>query len=385
MKRILILTFIFCCIMAAGAIDFNFSENPVTEEKVEQGDYLFFGNELSFSGKVDNFYFVGKKLNFSGSADSGITAIGEQVVINGTAKNDSHIGARTVEIGNNMEGTLFLAGQDITINESATIEGDLLVGAEIITINGLVKGDVYIGAGKVVINGTVEGNLFTKTGKVLFGEKGRVEGNMEYSSDWKLPEKDKVKISGTVDFKEWKKDTSLFGNEFKDMAKWLGPVIRIICILSFLLAGILLLLLPPSRALEEKRTEKHFLFTLLWGLIPFFVYPVFIVLTTVLGIVFGITVPIALLLLLLGFPLLVITQILGITLFGQLLFRVFQWKIKSRYLFFLFGLAFGVVLSFIPVLSIIGFISFSAVGWGRILETILKIKFGNNEAYETGI
>ncbi len=385
--KITIILFLFSVmsLISLSAIDINFSEDAFTETSLELTDYVFVGEELSFTGKADNLYFLGIKLNFQGEVESGLTAFGDRVTIDGIVKNDTHIGAKTIDILGDVEGTLFLGGNNIVIAESSTVRGDLLAGALKITINGVVDGDVYIGAGKVIINGTVTGNLFTKTGKIVFGENGRIEGDLEYSSDWELLEDDRSSVFGTIEFTEFDKDEFFIDDEFKESIKWIGPIIRIIFILSFLVAGVLLLVFPVSKILEKERTERRFIFSALWGLIPFFVYPVLVALGFLLGILFGITVPIALGLLLAGFPLLVFTMVLGITLFGQFLFRLFKWKKNSRHLFFLFGLVFAIIISFIPILSILGFIFFSAAGWGRLLEGIFKIEFGKQVEAEAEV
>jgi cytoskeletal protein CcmA (bactofilin family) len=375
LKFMILLTIFLGCIMSLSAIDIKFSEDTLVETRDQDSDYVFAGEELQFKGKGDNLYFFGKKLNFTGELASGLTAFGERITLNGIVNNDTQIGAQYVDILGDVNGSLFIGGEDVDIDESSTITGDLLTGAKKLTIYGVVDGDLYVGAGKVVIEGIVKGNLYAKTGKIIFGEKGRVEGNLEYSSDWELTDSEKAKVNGTVQFKEWDKD-EFFKKDFEKEWKWIWPVIRIIFILSFLIGGLLLLIFPVSKVMEEDRNERQFLYTTLWGLIPFFVYPVLILLGFILSIAFGLTAPIALVLLSAGFPLLVLTQIVGITLFGQLLFKLFKWEKKSRHLFFLFGLVFAVIISLIPFLSVLGFIFFSAAGWGRLLEGIFKVEFG---------
>lgn len=374
--RILFLTMLLSA-FTLSAIDIKLSKDTFTENSREFNDYVFLGEELIFNGKADNVYFFGMKLTFQGEAESGLTAFGERITIDGTVKNDMHLGANIIDILSNIEGTVFAGGTDITVD--STINGDLLSGGMKLTINGIVNGDVYAGAGKVVIEGTVNGNLYTKTGKIIFGENGRVGGNVEYSSDWLLSEDDISKVGGTVQYKEWEAEKFFDEPDFKENIKWLWPVIRIIFILSFIVAGILLLVFPVSKVLEKERTKKQFLYTTLWGLIPFFVYPVAILLTTLLGIIFGITVPIAVVLLFAGLPFIALTQVIGVTLLGQFMFNVFKWEKAQRHLFFLFGTVFAVLVSFIPVVSILGFIFFSSAGWGRLLEGIFKVEFGKTE------
>jgi cytoskeletal protein CcmA (bactofilin family) len=380
MKTKFLIILMLLSALTLSAIDFEFSGGTFTEDSMELNDYVFAGEKLIFNGKADNVYFAGKELVFQGEAESGLTAAGEIITVDGTVKNDVHLGAKNIYIQGDIEGSVFAAGSDIVVD--STLTGDLISAGMKVTINGVVNGDVYAGAGKVVIEGVVNGNLYAQTGKIVFGENGRIEGNVEYSSEWELLDNEKAKVKGILLYKKWEKPYCFDSDKIIRDFGWIWPVMKIIFILSFIVAGVLLLVFPASRTLEKERTKKQILYTFLWGLIPFFVYPVAVLMTFLLGIIFGITVPIAIVLLFAALPFLAFAQVLGVTLFGQFMFNVFKWEKTNRHLFFLFGMLFAAVISFIPVLSILGFIFFAAVGWGRILESIFKVEFGKEKEAE---
>ncbi|MBN1525344.1 MAG: polymer-forming cytoskeletal protein [Spirochaetales bacterium] len=373
--KIFLTVFFIAAVVSASAVDIQFSKEKLVEGKTEIGDYIFFGEELEYTGLVDNLYFFGQELNFTGTAESGITAFGKQVTVDGTVKNDMHIGAETVKILGDITGTVFFAGNDVFVGEGAVITGDILAGGSIININGVVNGDVYAAAGKVYINNVVKGTVYTKAKKIIFGENGKIEGNVEYSSDWELSATDRSKVAGSIEYREWDRHYFFDNAAAVENMKIFGIIFAIASFLSFLIAGLLLLVFPASKTLEEERTNRWFLYTGLWGLIPFFIFPVIIV----VGALLAVTIPAAFILLLAGLPILLFTQIIGVTLAGQFLFRLFKWKKKSRHLYFLLGMAAAVIISIIPVLSVLGFIFFSALGWGKILEGLFKTEFGNGK------
>ena len=74
---------------------------------------------------------------------------------------------------------------------------------------------------------------------------------------------------------------------------------------------------------------------------------------------FGITIPLAIIIILAGVPLILTTKVLGVTMLGQYLFKKFKWNNSKRFVYFLFGLIFYAVLNFIPVIAFISMIFFS--------------------------
>ncbi len=365
---------IILCIMIAAAsfginsLEMKHSDKPIHNEAgVYEDDYMFSGKSLLFTGKADDLFFGGEKLDFEGETKNSLSAFGSKVVVGGKVGNDMTLAGSKVTVRGGVNGTVFAAGEDVVFDKSSVVNGTIFAVGGTVTIKGQVTGDVYVGTGKLIIDGTVNGNIKTNTGFINFGDLARVNGDFTYTSDHKLKQKDAGAITGKITFKENKINSNF--KEFRKAASAVFIVFKIVLLISFILGGLLLLLFPISRRLNIG-SVKNFWKTTAWGLIPFFMYPAITFAFLLPLFTFSITG----LFLLAGLPLLFITQVLGVTLFGQMLFRVFKWKSENRFLWFLFGSVFFAVLSSIPGLCIIGAVLFSSAGWGVIVNVLFDRK-----------
>ena len=345
------------------------------EGGVFEDDYIFAGNELIFIGSAMDLFFVGKKMIFEGSTYSGVYAIGETIEINGTIGNDLFSGAGNLEINGKITGTVFMASNNCLLSGDSIIDGNIFIASGTIKLNGTINGDIYIASGVIYIDGTVNGNVKAAAGDIVITEKGKVNGNLEYSTENKLNKNEEQRISGKITYEEYVAHKDLNKAEIFRFFSIVGIIFTILGFLSVLVSGLLLLLLPCLKNFDYAGSHKQFWYYLIWGLIPFFIYPMLVIVSMILVV----TIPLGFIILLAGLPLLLVTQIIGITAFGQYLFRLFKWKKTNRFLYFLFGFIFYVLISIIPVINILSVIFFSCIGWGIILEKIFKKKFINNE------
>ncbi len=339
-------------------------------------DYIFYGSELSFKGKADDLYFFGEKLNFTGDTKSSLTAMGNYININGKTGNNIVIGARIIDINGKINGTCFLFGEIITIDKDTIINGTIFSMAREVIIKGKINGNIYAGTGILIINGEINGNVKASTGVINFQDNGKINGNFFYESEKDISTIDKSKITGTTNFTKWNKKghfNPLCKKESKSIGIFIKTIFIIFILISFIIGGLLLLLFPVMKKIEEERNLKQFWFTSLWGLIPFLIYPVVIIILFALVI----TLPVSIMLFMLSIPIIFITTILGISLFGQYLMNTtFKWNVQNRFLFFLFGLIFFSILMLIPILNMLGMMFFSSLGWGLIIEGLFKRKLG---------
>lgn len=344
------------------------------EEGHFEEDYMFSGNELEFAGSAMDLFFAGRKLVFEGSTYSGVYAVGETVVINGTVGNDFFSGASRLEINGKINGTLFMASGECTLSSDSVVDGNIFMISGNTKLNGAINGNIYVGSGVFTISGTVNGDVEVGAGDVVITEKGKVNGNFKYYTENKLNESEESRITGTIDYTEHDIFKDLKKEKILQVFKVIGIIFTILGFLSILGFGLLLLLLPCFRNFDYAGSHNQFWYYLVYGLIPFFIYPMVIIVLMILII----TIPFAFTILLAALPILFVTQILGIAAFGQYLFMLFKWKNTNRFLYLLFGFIFFVIINLIPIIKILGIIFFSCIGWGIILEKVFKKKFANN-------
>lgn len=375
-----IILFIFTLVYSFNLIGIEMDfEDPKEISETRESDYLYAGKSLDLSGQVEDLYFFGEDLSFTGKTTAGLTAFGQNIFINGAVMNNLISAGERVDINGTVESTTFTAGENVTVSKEAEIKGSMFAGAANLIIRGKINGDLYAGAGKLVIEGIIEGNVKVGAGEIHIAEQGQIKGNMLYYSDNELDQEDKQRITGQIEHRD--KNFDEF-NEKSIKKFFIGVfiVLKIIILISFLIGSLLLLLLPAMKSLEKERRTNSFWSYLLWGLIPFFIYPSVIILSFI-GII---TIPLAFVLLVTAIPVLFITKLIGVTLLGKYLFKLFKWHSKNRFLYFLSGGLIYLILSIIPFIDFLATVCLSSVGWGVIIEQLLKKKLVNGEPEDEG-
>ncbi len=349
-------------------------ESRKSETAVFDNDYLFMGKSLEFSGASEDLIFLGESLNFTGKTSLGVVATGETLQLSGSVGNGIIAGAGNIFIDGNITGTSFLGAQKVVVGADAVINGDIFAGCGEIEINAPVEGNIYIGSGKVTINSEINGNVTAYCGRLIISESARINGDLTYSTEEKLTESELARVRGTVLYEDNKdiEDIYNFTNGIGGAIEWLFKVLFMI---SFIIAGILILFLPLFRRLERERSTQEFWKTALWGLIPIFMYPAIILLFVLMGV----TIPLAVALLFAVFPLFLIANVIGAVLFGQFLSDRFNWSVTKRHYHFLIGAFFYLLLSIIPIVDFFAFLLLSSLGWGVYISVFFDKRLGESK------
>jgi cytoskeletal protein CcmA (bactofilin family) len=330
-----------------------------SESGIFNEDYLYLGNELDFSGQAEDLVFLGKRLAFTGTTTLGLMTLCEKLIFSGTSGNGVITAAGEIAVDGTITGNNYVACKSFTMSDSAVVNGNLFIGCAKLSIDGTLNGDLRAGAGEIVINHEIHGNVTAYAGRLILGEKGKINGNLFYSTKEKLSIEDLAKVTGTIHMDEnhkWDKEWKSFG-KFK---KSVGPLIGLGLFLSFVIVGSLLLFVPAFRKLNAQQAEKSFWNSSLWGLIPVLMYPALIVLCFVLIV----TIPFAFVLILAFVPIFFFAHIIGTTLAGKYLVTKFKWNITKRHYQFLIGALACVLISWIPIVNFLTMIFISALGWG---------------------
>jgi len=338
------------------------------KNEASKEDYLFAGEQLHFTGTAKDFFFGGKNLTFSGKTLSSLIAGGKQLDISGKVDNDLIAAGKEVRVSGRVEDQAFLAGAEVTIDKESVINGSLFVAGGKVTIKGTINGDVYVATGNLRVDGMVKGNVKCYAGAVQITENGRIIKDFTYTTERQLSQAEEERVNGSVYFSA--SESKGWGKKEKFASSTFRLVFGIITFMSLLVCGVLLLLLPVLRDMNYAGRTAQIRNYLLWGLLPFFIYPMAVIVSMIMVV----TIPMGLLLIAAAIPLFVISQIIGITQFGQFLFTNFRWKKQNRFLYFLLGMALFFILGLIPVISCLRVVFFSCIGWGILLEGIFNTK-----------
>ncbi|HMA65639.1 MAG: hypothetical protein ACM31E_09645 [Fibrobacterota bacterium] len=373
MYYLLMLLFLCSSSLSSAVVIKNYAEEKdasiKTDNTVYDDDYIFLGNELNFSGKSEDLIFLGKRLTFDGTTKLGLTAAGEHVIINGSTGNGIIAAAVNTVVNGPVKGNNYFAGKSINISEKSTIDGYVFMAGATLTIDGTVNGNVYAAAGQMVLNGTVNGDVKVYGGRITFGDNAHINGNLIYGSKENINDSAKSKITGTITHDK-KLSCEMDNSAFDKTMRSIGAFFKVALCISIALLGLLILLLPSFRYLDNKQTSQQFWNTFTWGIIPLLMYPAIIILCFVM--IFSI--PLGVMLILGLFPLLFFSYVIGATLIGKRLISLFKWNIVKRHYQFLIGVAAICIVSIIPVLDFLCFLFVTACGLGIFVKFLFDKK-----------
>jgi uncharacterized Tic20 family protein len=94
-----------------------------------------------------------------------------------TVDDDLFVGAESVTIDGNVLGSVFVGTGRYA--QSGSIKGDLVLGTENAIISGSVGGDIYVGAGSVTIsNAKIGGNIIAGAGTITIDKESQIGGSL---------------------------------------------------------------------------------------------------------------------------------------------------------------------------------------------------------------
>lgn len=374
---------ILCLSIALSAMQIhNDCENKEKTVKTESGvyneDYLYLGDELDFFGSAEDLVFLGKRLNFDGTTKLGLIAFCEKLFFSGSSGNGIIAGGMDVHINGSIANNSYVGCKSLTLSETSTVNGNLFVGCAKLLIDGKMKGDLYAGAGEIIINNEIEGNATIYAGRLIIGKKGKINGNLTYSTKEKLSVEELARVTGIVKIDEKHKGNEDW-NEFINFLKTFKYLLCFGLFVSCLVVGFLLLFVPAFKKLGAPQSSKTFWSTALWGLIPVLMYPAVIVLCFALII----TIPFALILMLACVPLFFIAWIIGTTLTGKYLVTKLKWPVEKRHFQFLIGALASIIISWIPIINCLSMLFIVALGWGVFLSFLFTKDLTVKEANQS--
>ncbi len=367
-RWLLTLCLVLFSVLNLEAIELRKNKANLVETQQYNEDYMFIGHDLEFKGEANDLYFIGKEINLSGNLSLASFLLGRGIYVTGNIGNGIKAVARTITVDGKVKGTNFLGAEKIVFGKDSEINGDTFLGARKVSIVGKMTGDLYAGAGEIAVKNEIRGDVNVYTGQLSIPEQGKIIGNLIYHSDQELNEDEAARVTGEITFEriESKRFNSKFGDDNIFESIWFTSFIKI----SFILCGLLLLLFPATKMLDKRFNHNEIISYSLWGLIPILAYPSVIVISIFLII----TLPLTAVLLFAFMPLVFITKVLGITMIGSLIAEKVNFKINSRYLFFLISTVFYSLLSFIPIIGVLLLIFVSSIGCGLILSALFNKK-----------
>jgi len=126
-------------------------------------------------------FYTGVLIDVSGTVDGDVYASGQSVIISGDVTGDVIAAAQTITITGTVEGDVRLAGQDVTISGDVSRSGTIFAANIVLTRAGSLGDDLVGAAGDVRIGGSVGRDVMLSVGRLSIN--GSVGGDLTYVSD----------------------------------------------------------------------------------------------------------------------------------------------------------------------------------------------------------
>jgi len=257
--------------------------------EVVNDDLYVAAETITISGTINgDLWAAGSTITVNGVVNGSIMAAGRTVNINGDISHAVRAAGETININGNVSGDVMVAGGDVNVASTAKIGGDLLFGAGIARIDGLIEGDIKGGGSEVTISNGVKGNIALKVESLTILPTANIQGDLTYTCEEEADIQSGAQIGGmtTHNLPEVKEKRA---KPFP-FVLFSGIGGKVTGFLMALIAGLVIILLAPRRLTsiaESIRSRPGA--SAGWGALILFVTPIaaIIVCITIIGIPVG--------------------------------------------------------------------------------------------------
>lgn len=343
----------------------------VPKDRIIDGSLFVAGSSVHMDAIVNgDLYCAGRDVVVTGLVTGDVLCAGQSVQLQNTTKGNVRIAGQMVELSGIVGGNVTTLGQTISLQQEATISGDLVSLAQTTRITGIVKRD-FAGFGELVsIDGTIGRNVDATLDSLTIGNDTKIGGNIHYVSDHSASIGDTASISGMVARSDPPTPSNTKNKSILENTAKVSQVQGIGFLILTLLTGILLIVFLPKRFTETIATVRElWARTFLRGL-------AFIILAPALAVLLAITIigiPFSMIIIFLMLLAYILGRTLVVAFVGKLILEKLYPK-KASSLGWSLGL--GMVL-FWAILNIPGFgglisLFVTLLGFGAVTHFVLK-------------
>lgn len=242
--------------LIAGSTMVLASENQkelsiIAEGQKVEGDYIKANNHITNRGTVTgDFIVAGNEISHEGAVEGDLIAAAAELALIGSVRGDIRVLAGEVLIEGEVDRNATLMGDRIIQYKDSTISGSIHAISRELEIRGAVGGDIRGANENTIISGTVKGNVFVHTNNIYVAPGALIEGNLVYVSEAKQSINPQ-QVKGMIEHRLPKGAGRDFADQLQSTVKTTAVVSRVVFLVSYLLAGILLIMLfkkPYDRA-----------------------------------------------------------------------------------------------------------------------------------------
>ncbi|HET9578259.1 MAG TPA: hypothetical protein VFP44_10560 [Usitatibacter sp.] len=264
-------------------------------------DQFIAGGTISRSDPVaGDLIAAGGEVDLEAPVQGDAVAAGGSLRIGGKVEHNVYGAGGRVNLDAQVAGNARLAGGRVEIGPGAHVNGNVTAAGGQVTLRGAVKGYFQAAGGQVRIDGPVEGEVVVSAGQVELGPHARLGGTLRYRSHKDLVRDPAATVSGATERLSAPAEGSGTGSGFAPARHVAGGWVWSLGLV--VLAALLAAAVPPASMRVSRELRLHPGLSLLFGFIVLVCIPMaaVVLMVTVIGI------PLALVVLLAYFALLIL-------------------------------------------------------------------------------
>ncbi|OGJ43034.1 hypothetical protein A3I58_02070 [Candidatus Peregrinibacteria bacterium RIFCSPLOWO2_02_FULL_39_10] len=240
--------------LTAFAAELSWGENIVYTDEILDDAYIFAGNG-NIEGNVNgDLYIAGGSIVVNGNVSEDLVVVGGKVTVMGNIGGDLRIAGGQASVYSTIGDDVIMVGGQLDIGKTAVVNGSVIVGTGILTVDGYVKEDIRGGLGMLLLNGNVDRNVIVSVeDKLSISKTASIGGNLTYSSllESDIPE---GVVKGTVKFNKFEKEPLL------ERVTYLFFIQKLVSFLSALVLLLLIVTFMPKSLVQSAEATKENVF-----------------------------------------------------------------------------------------------------------------------------
>jgi len=169
-----------------GAVTFRSGDDiTISNLHIIDDDFLAFGNQLIIDGIIEGDLVAGQisKTIIRGQIDNSADIVSWQIDHQGTITGSLRAVGNNVELSGNIGRSVLVLGRDFKLHPGAVIGRSLTANGDNLLIEGTVQGNVQLNGDRVVITGQIDGEVTIEAVEISIEPSATINGDITYISE----------------------------------------------------------------------------------------------------------------------------------------------------------------------------------------------------------
>ncbi|MFH1235475.1 MAG: polymer-forming cytoskeletal protein [Parcubacteria group bacterium] len=382
MKKIVILAIIFISVpfVAFGVTKSQDTVFVAADETIEENLFAY-GSMVTVDGDVNgDLIAIAQTVRVSGHVAGDILVLANDITLNGAVDGNVRALGQSVNIGGKVARNVSVAGNSVTLASKADVGWSMTSTATATDIQGAVRGNILGYGGNITITGTIDGNATFTTDAasvITLQQTATIEGDLTYTAENDVITRKGAEVLGATTHHlptQNIKDVKALMNSF-------GFIVKLLGWFGLLFAGVLLVSLFPRHLIAIGEVAQRQLWrSIAYGLLVIVLTPLVAILLflSIVGI------PTGFILLTLYFMVMYGSRIVTGTMLGNLIITKFRKSESPPLWSMLLGTTLIVLASSLPYIGWIVSLISMLFGVGALVVKFRPGKTGEKPVTKIG-